>query len=94
MKNVIIASQEKDCKNDTWSCIKRVFSNTDKCWYIKILKFDRILNECLKNVFHNVVPNRIIKCNYRHPPWMTDDVKNKLKERAKLTKKYATWSLI
>ena len=29
----------------------------------------------------------MIKCNYRHPPWMTDDVKTKLKERSKLTKK-------
>ena len=34
------------------------------------------------------IPNRIIKCNYRHPPWMTDDMETKLKERSKLTKKY------
>ena len=27
-----------------------------------------ILNECLKNIFHNFIPNRIIKCNYRDPP--------------------------
>ena len=47
-----------------------------------------ILNECLKNICHNFIPNRMIKCNYRHPPWMTDDVKTKLKERSKLTKKY------
>ena len=47
-----------------------------------------ILNECLKNIFHNFIPYRVIKCNYRHPPWMTDDVKTKLKERSKFTKKY------
>ena len=47
-----------------------------------------ILNECLKNIFHNFVPNKVIKCDYRQPPWMTDFIKNKLKERAKLTKKY------
>ena len=47
-----------------------------------------ILNECLKNIFQNLIPNRIIKCNYRHPPWMTDDMKTKLKERPKQTKKY------
>ena len=47
-----------------------------------------ILNECLKNIYHNFTPNRIIKCNYRHPPWMTDDVKTKLKERSKLNEKY------
>ena len=42
----------------------------------------------LKNNFLNFIANRKIKCNYRHPPWMTDDVKTKLKERSKLTKKY------
>ena len=47
-----------------------------------------ILNECLKNIFHNFVPNKVIKCDYRQPAWMTDSIKNKLKEHAKLTKKY------
>ena len=47
-----------------------------------------MLNECLKNIFHNFVPNKVIKCDYRQPPWMTDSIKNKLKARAKLTKKY------
>ena len=47
-----------------------------------------ILNECLKNIFHNFTPNRIIKCNYRDPPWMTDLIKSKLKERSYLTKTY------
>ena len=37
---------------------------------------------------HNFVPNKVIKCDYRQPHWMTDSIKNKLKERAKLTKKY------
>ena len=30
----------------------------------------------------------MIKCDDRQPHWMTDSIKNKLKERAKLTKKY------
>ena len=30
----------------------------------------------------------MIKCDCRQPPWMTERIKNKLKERAKLTKKY------
>ena len=30
----------------------------------------------------------MIKCDYRQPPWMTDSIKNKLKKRAKLTKKH------
>ena len=45
-------------------------------------------NECSKNIFHNFILNRIIKYNYKHPPWITDDVKTKLKEQSKLTKKY------
>ena len=42
----------------------------------------------LKNIIRNFINNRIIKYNYRHPSWMTDDMKTKLKERSKLTKKY------
>ena len=34
------------------------------------------------------MPSRIIKCNYREPPWMTDVIKSKLKERSYLTKTY------
>ena len=40
-----------------------------------------ILNECLLNVFHNFIPNKKIKFNYRDPPWMTEIVKSKLRER-------------
>ena len=29
----------------------------------------------------------LTKCDYRHPPWMTDSIKNKAKERVKLTNK-------
>ena len=47
-----------------------------------------ILNECLKNIVHDFIPNRIIKSNYRDPPWMTDVIKIKLKERSYLTKTY------
>ena len=47
-----------------------------------------ILNACLKNIVHDFIPNRIIKSNYRDPPWMTDVIKIKLKERSYLTKTY------
>ena len=44
-------------------------------------------NECLKNIFHNFVPNKVTtKCDYRQPPLMTYSVKGKLKEYAKLTR--------
>ena len=44
-----------------------------------------LLTECLKNILHNFIPNRIIKCNYSDPPWMTDVIKSKLKARSYLT---------
>ena len=54
----------------------------------KVNKNVVILNECLKTIFHNFIPNRIIKCNYRDPPWMNDVINSKLKERSYLTKIY------
>ena len=47
-----------------------------------------LLNETLLNIFRNYIPNKKIKCDYRQPPWMTDDIKKSLKERSKLTKTY------
>ena len=40
------------------------------------------------NIFHNFVPNEIINCRYKQPPWMTDYIKSRLRERSKMTKKY------
>ena len=47
-----------------------------------------ILNGCLLNVFHNFIPNKKIKFNYKDPPWMTEIVKSKLRERSNLVKRY------
>ena len=47
-----------------------------------------ILNECLLNVFHNFIPNKKIKFNYKDPPWMTETVKSKLREGSYLVKRY------
>ena len=47
-----------------------------------------ILNDCLKNIFQNFIPNRITKCNYRDPPWMSDVMKSKLKKGCCLTITY------
>ena len=40
------------------------------------------------NVFHNFILNKIINCGYKWPPWMTDYIKFRLRERSKMTKKY------
>ena len=45
-----------------------------------------LLNETLLNTFGNYIPNKKIKCDYRQPPWMADNIKKTLKQRSKLTK--------
>ena len=44
-----------------------------------------LFNETL-NIFPNYNPNKNIKCDYRQPPRMTDNIKKSLKQRSKLTK--------
>ena len=47
-----------------------------------------LLNKTLLNIFWNYIPNKKIKCDYRQPPWMANNIKRSLKERSKLTKCY------
>ena len=83
--------EDWDYKNACAEIIQRSVSSIDWDFLFRgksINKNVDILNESLKNIFHNFVPNKVTKCDYRQPPWMTDSIKNKLKERTKLTKKY------
>ena len=34
------------------------------------------------NVFSNHIPNKLININDKDPPWMNDEVKNKIKKRS------------
>ena len=73
-----------DYKNATTESIQLSVSSIDWDFLFRgkyIEKKVDILNECLNNI--NFVPNKVIKCDYRQPPWLTDSIKNKLKERAK-----------
>ena len=45
-----------------------------------------LLNGTLLNIFRNYIPNKKIKCDYRQPPCMNDNIKRKLKQRTKLIK--------
>ena len=45
-----------------------------------------LFNKTLLNIFPNYNPNKNIKCDYRQPPWMTDNIKKSFKQRSKLTK--------
>ena len=38
-----------------------------------------LLNDIILNVFTNFVPNKVITCDDRDPPWINDNIKNKIK---------------
>ena len=46
------------------------------------------LNEALLNIFLNYIPNKKIKCDYRQPPWINENIKISLQQRSKLTNIY------
>ena len=68
---------KKAVANFNW---KRAFEN------LSVDEKVELLNETLLNIFRNYIPNKKIKCDYRQPPWMTDDIKKSLKQRSKFTK--------
>ena len=47
-----------------------------------------IFNKTIINIFSNFVPNRVITCDDRDPPWMNEFVKNKIKWENKICKDY------
>ena len=46
------------------------------------------LNEALLNIFRKYIPNKKIKCDYRQPPWINENIKSSLKQKSKLTNIY------
>ena len=34
-----------------------------------------LFNKTLLNIFHDFIPNKIILCDDRDPPWMNDEIK-------------------
>ena len=46
------------------------------------------LTNSINHVFTNFCPNRTIKCRAKDAPWMTNEIKIKLKEKKKLYKKF------
>ena len=69
--------------------INKVISNFNWTKTFENLSVDEkveLLNERLLNIYRNYITNKKMKCNYRQPPWMTDNIKKSLKERYKLTK--------
>ena len=80
-----------DYKNANVTDIQSAVSIIDREFLFRGANINKkvdILNECLKDIFHNFIPIRTTKCNYRDPPWMTDVMKSNLKEQSYLTKTY------
>ena len=40
-----------------------------------------LFNKTLLNIFHNFIPNKIILCDDKDPPWMNDKIKNLIKRK-------------
>ena len=67
-----------DYKNASAECIQCSVSSIDwdfLFWGKSINEKVDILNQCLKNIFYNFVPDKVIKCDYRQPPCMTESIK-------------------
>ena len=47
-----------------------------------------LLNDIILNVFINFVPNKVITCDDRDPPWINDNVKNKIIWKNSMYKNY------
>ena len=70
---------KKEVSNFNWN---RAFEN------LSVDEKVELLNDTLLNIFWNYIPNKKMKCDYRQPPWMNDNIKKSLKQRSKLTKIY------
>ena len=46
------------------------------------------LNDIILNVFTNFVPNKVITCDDRDPPWINDNIKNEIKWKNSMDKNY------
>ena len=46
------------------------------------------LTNSIESVFSNFCPNRIIECRHKDTPWMTNEIKQKLKEKTKIYRKF------
>ena len=40
-----------------------------------------LFNKTLLNIFHNFIPNKIILCDDKDPPWMNDEIKKWIKSK-------------
>ena len=68
----IFNNQPNTTKSFAWSCL---FSA--KNGHEQVERFTKTL----LNIFHNFIPNKIILCDDKYPPWMIDDFKTLIKRK-------------
>ena len=47
-----------------------------------------LLNDIITNIFTNFVPNKVIMCDDRDPPWINDNIKKKTRWKNSMHKNY------
>ena len=45
-----------------------------------------LFNRTILNISHNFIPNKIILCDDRDPPWMNKKIKHLIKEKSYISK--------
>ena len=70
---------QRSIKNFDWS---RAFEN------LSINDQVELFNNTLINIFRNFIPHESIKCSYRDPPWLNKDIKNALRHKNRIYKRY------
>ena len=40
-----------------------------------------LLNKTILNIFHNFIPNKLIICDDKDPPWMNDEIGTLIKSK-------------
>ena len=80
-----------DYKNTDTVCIQRAISlvNWNDVFSNKTAD-EKVnsLNNILLNIFRSLIPNKVIKFDYKYPSWMNPKIISSLRNRSKLTKRY------
>ena len=56
--------------------------------FLSVDKKVELINKTLLNIYQDYISNKKMKCDYRQPPRMTDNIEKSLRERYKLTKTF------
>ena len=73
-----------DNKKANVDCIKKSLNSVDWDFVFSnknVHQQAQHLNKVLMNVFTNYIPNKFITIDDKDPPWMNDEIRNKIKER-------------